>query len=122
MLIPKSERNIFIKNLKADLSYDNLNTIMKEFIPDIILRTESLNKDFYDYYKKNKLNFLELPKGWQQIFSVKDTPINISTNASNKSKSKRIENYLSDYHRSLIESKSNLANLLLDKAEQRLKT
>ena len=53
---------------------------------------------------------------------MKDTPINISTNASNKSKSKKIENYLSDYHRSLIESKSNLANLLLDKAEQRLKT
>ena len=122
MLIPKSERNIFIQNLKADLSPDNLNDIMKEFIPEIILRTESLNRDFYDYYDKNKLNFLDLPEGWQQIFSLKDTPINISTNASKQNKSKKIENYLSEYHRSLIKSKSNLANLLLNKAEERLKS
>ena len=122
MLIAKSERVDFINNLKADLSYENLNKNLKIYIPEIIIRTNSLNKDFYTYYQNNKLNFLNLPKGWKHIFSLKDIPINKSSNSSNKLKSRNLEKYLSNYHKDLIRSKSNLANLLLDKAEEKLKT
>ena len=122
MLIPKSERKGFIENLKADFSSENLKCNLKQYLPEIILRTSSLNEDFYAYYQKNKLDFLNLPSNWQEIFPLNSVPINRSKISSSKLKSEKLESYLSQYHRELIKCKSNISNFLLQKAEEKIKT
>tara|TARA_Y200000002_G_C22684787_1_gene665542 strand:- start:1937 stop:2812 length:876 start_codon:yes stop_codon:yes gene_type:complete len=120
MLIPLSNRNTFSKDLKADLSYENLKNNLADYMPEVILRTASLNSDFYRYFNENKLNFLNLPEGWQQIFPLNSSPINKSNLSSSKSSLKEIDKYLSNYHKSLINYKSNISRLLLEKAEAKI--
>lgn len=120
MLIAKSERKFFIKNIGTDLSYKNLNSNLKQYIPEVILRTKTLNKDFYLYYQKKKLCFLNLPNNWKEIFPLDSLPLNRSKIPSNKSEFNKIENFLSPYHKDLIRHKSNLAYLLLHKAQENL--
>ena len=85
MLIPISNRKIFSNNLKADLSYENLKNNLVNYMPEVILRTSSLNSDFYKYFEENKLNFLNLPEGWQEIFPLNSSPINKSNLSSSQS-------------------------------------
>ena len=120
MLIPLSNRNTFSKDLKADLSYENLKNNLEDYMPEVILRTASLNSDFYRYFNENKLKFLNLPEGWQQIFPLNSSPINKSNLSSSKSSLKEIDKYLSNYHKSLINYKSNISRLLLEKAEAKI--
>lgn len=120
MLIPKNDVYVFSDKLKADLSYDNLETNLVNHIPEVILRTSSLNADFYKYFKMGKIDFLNLPEGWQSIFPLNSMPINISSLSFNKSSNFDINNYLTTYHKDLIKTKSNLANFLLNKAKKLL--
>ena len=120
MLIPISNRKSFANNLKADLSYENLKNNLVNYMPEVILRTSTLNSDFYKYFEENKLNFLNLPKGWQKIFPLNSSPINKSNLSSSQSSVQLINKYLSTYHKNLIKNKSNIAKLILDKAEVKI--
>lgn len=117
MLIPRNDVINFSAKLKTDLSYQNLKNNLVNYLPEIILRTSTLNSDFYEYYNNRKLDFLNLPIGWQNIFPLNSIPINKSKLSSSKSFDFNIDNYLSIYHRELLKSKSNLSFLLLDKAK-----
>ena len=121
LLIPKSEKKTFSKKIKSDLSLESLNKNLINYIPEIILRTSSLNEDFYDYYKKNKLNFLNLPKGWETLFPLNALPINKSKFPSSLNK-KLItkDSFFSNYHKDLIEFKCKLSLLLIEKAKSNL--
>ena len=120
MLIPVNDVYVFSDRLKADLSYENLETNLVDYIPQVILRTSSLNADFYKYFEMGKLEFLNLPGSWQSIFPLNSMPINISNLSFNKSSNFDINNYLTTYHKDLIKNKSNLAYLLLNKAKKLL--
>tara|TARA_B100000886_G_scaffold273218_2_gene197135 strand:+ start:1610 stop:2395 length:786 start_codon:yes stop_codon:yes gene_type:complete len=121
MLIPQSEKKTFSEKIKSDLSLESLNKNLINYIPEIILRTSSLNDDFYDYFKKNKLNFLNLPKGWETIFPLNSLPINKSKFPSSlEKKSIPIESYFSSYHKDLIELKCKLSLILIERATSEL--
>ncbi len=121
MLIPRAEKKRFSEQIKSDLSLESLNKNLIKFIPEIILRTSSLNDYFHYYYKKNKLNFLNLPKGWETLFPLNALPINKSkfpSSLNEKLISKEI--FFSSYHKDLIEFKCKLALLLIEKAKSKL--
>lgn len=120
MLIPKSHMQMFSDKLNADFSYQNLEKNLIDYMPEIIIRTSCLNSDFYDYYKKDRLNFLDLPKGWESIFPLHSLPINQSSKSFKNSKQNDISNYFSNYHRDLLKLKCNLSYLLLDEAKKYL--
>ena len=111
---------MFSDKLEADFSYANLERNLNDYIPEIIIRTTFLNSDFYDYYKKDKLNFLDLPQGWESIFQLHSLPINQYSKSFENYKQNDTSNYFSNYHRDLLNLKCKLSYLLLDRAKKYL--
>ena len=121
MIVPRDQLNPFLSSLNADFSKKSLEKSIVSFIPEIILRTSSLNQDFYDYSMAGKLDFLGMSPNWKEFFPMDTKAENKSTLSSTKSSAEIVGKYLSNYHEKLIECKSELAHYLIGCASQRLK-
>jgi len=123
-IVPKKSRNHFLSNIKADLSRSNLEPFISEFVPEILIRTDQLNDDFYKLAKQGDLDCLDLCSGWEKIFELDSKPKNttkVRNNALNESKRQPAIEMVSNYHLQLIHHKCGLADLLIDIANQRIK-
>ena len=121
MIVPQDQLNVFLTSLNADFSKKSFENSIASFIPEIILRTSSLNQDFYNYSLAGKLDFLGLSPNWKEIFPVDTGAKNKSTLSSANSSAELVKKYLSSYHESLIQCKSALAYFLIDCAAKKLK-
>jgi hypothetical protein len=118
MLIPISEREAFARSLSCNYSHQSISTALAEHIPDVIIRTESLNRDFYKLESKGLLRFLNLNDGWRLAFPEDAAPTNVST--LSRARSNDIHDLMNEYHMRLIEAKCIVANLLRKLASERL--
>ena len=65
MIVPNEQTNLFSRKS----SKDKIKTLVKEhFIPEIIIKTKSLNGDFHELADSGDLEFLNLPKSWKVYF------------------------------------------------------
>ncbi len=81
MIVPEEQTNLF----STKSSKDQIKTLVKEnFIPEIIIKTESLNADFHKLADSGDLKFLNLPKSWKVHFPLEDPKDNASELSSNE--------------------------------------
>lgn len=118
LLIPVTEREAFARSLGCNYSRQSISTALAEYLPEIIIRTESLNMDFYKLESRGLLGFLNLNEGWKLAFPEGAEPTNAST--LSRAISNDIHNFIDEYHMRLIEVKCTIANLLRELASERL--
>ena len=121
MLIPAQDLQSFGQGLRTDLSKDSIAQALKSYLPDVLIRTSTLNQDFYRYANAGKLGFLALKSNWEKLFPINDSPRNASKLSSSNIGIEKVENYLSSYHQELIDCKSNTAFYCLEMAENKIK-
>lgn len=117
-IIPVSLRQDFWADCVPNLSKQSLSKNLEPYIPSIIIRTSSLNADFYRLYELGLLEFMGLPPGWQQDFPFETSKINSS---SSTVKPGSDENLLSEYFRDYIKAKCRVPSFLLERAADRLR-
>ena len=120
MLVAADHLKGFSENLAADLSKDSITKALNPYMPDILMRTSTLNQDFHQYARSGKLEFLNLKQDWDQVLPLEDKPRNASKLSSSNMLQDKVNLYLSMYHRELINCKSQVALHCLEIAQERL--
>ena len=106
MIVPNEQTNLFSRKS----SKDEIKTLVKEhFIPEIIIKTESLNADFHELADSGDLEFLNLPKSWKVYFPLEEQ----KDNASKLSSTGFIKEKFKKEFGNLINNESYVANLLI---------
>ena len=121
MLVPAEDLTSFVKRLGTDLSRDSIAQSLCSYLPEVLIRTSTLNQDFYRYANAGKLKFLDLKSNWSEQFPIDDKPRNISGLSSSNIGLEKLDKYLSNYHQELMDCKSQAAFYCLDMAENKLK-
>ena len=91
---------------------------LERYEPDVFIRTESLNSDFYFHYQAGNLGFIKFKPDWQELFPPDADPINSSTNRSTKEE--EILSFYTDYHKRFVELRCDYASSLYEKASLRV--
>tara|TARA_B100000161_G_C33252547_1_gene281998 strand:+ start:102 stop:461 length:360 start_codon:yes stop_codon:yes gene_type:complete len=113
MIIPVSSRSSFLEEIDSD--YQSPEVLLKAatpFIPEVLIRTNSLNSDFHRLANQGALDFLNLTDGWEKLFPINSKAENTSISI----KKNRIEDYLLPGWKNIIKSKSSLSFMMLEKA------
>lgn len=107
-LIPINCRSTFIDSLNACNSWqDSIADSLGDYMPEVVLRTKSLNKDFHTLANAGKLAFMDLPENWKNLFPIDAPAVNQSTLSSkNNNNDKIIKSYYSKYWLSVLTQKS----------------
>ena len=101
------------------MSYKNIHENISEFMSQIIIRTSSLNNDFYVYSDKGKSNFMKLTKNRKE-FCPKFSELINKSSISSKTYLENNFYYFSSYHIDLIKIKSNLSFYIFEKANSEI--
>ena len=120
MLVPAEKLPEFNGKISGNLSYDSIAKALSPFMPEVVIRTSTLNNDFYAYANSGQLNFLNLKPEWQQEFPLESEQVNVSSLSSSNTSLDKVQDYCSDYHRSLLAEKSHTASYLLDQAQVKI--
>ena len=120
MLVPAEKLPEFNGKISGNLSYESLAKALSPFLPEVVIRTSTLNNDFYAYAKSGQLSFLNLKPEWQQEFPLESEQVNVSSLSSSNTSLDKVQDYCSDYHRSLLAEKSHTASYLLDQAQVKI--
>jgi len=120
MLVPSDHLPEFNAQIAANLSYESVSKALSSFLPDIIIRTSTLNDDFHAYANSGQLGFLNLKPDWQQEFPLESEQRNVSSLSSSNTSLDKVQEYCSDYHYSLLAEKSHTATYLLDQAQLKI--
>ena len=120
MLIPSDQLPAFNRKISGNLSYDSIAKALNPFLPGVIIRTSTLNNDFYAYASSGQLSFLNLKSEWRQEFPLESEKVNASSLSSSNTSLDKVQDYCSDYHRSLLAEKSHTASYLLDQAQVKI--
>ena len=120
MLIPADQLPAFNRKISGNLSYDSIAKALNPFLPGVIIRTSTLNNDFYAYASSGQLSFLNLKSEWRQEFPLESEKVNASSLSSSNTSLDKVQDYCSDYHRSLLAEKSHTASYLLDQAQVKI--
>ena len=121
MLVPAEDLASFVKCLGTDLSRDSIAQSLHSYVPEVLIRTSTLNQDFYRYASAGKLKFLDLKSNWNEQFPIDEKPRNISKLSSSNVGLEKLDKYLSSYHQELMDCKSQTASYCLEMAEHKLK-
>ena len=78
MMVPIASRLDFIEALRADFSPPSFVRASRPFWPEVLLRTSTLNSDFYVLVAAGALDFLDLKSDWKSHFSLHAEPLNSS--------------------------------------------
>lgn len=120
MIIPVSLRGRFIFSLGADcINPEKVIECALPFVPEILIRTETLNSDFHALADNGALGFMELPLGWKQVFPLDSPRINASNPDSQNKASSPFDFWLSGW-KDLVKEKSALSLWMLNLASSRL--
>ena len=117
MLVPSDQLPEFNGRIAADMSYESVAKALRSFLPEIVIRTSTLNDDFHAYANADQLNFLNLKPDWKEEFPLESEQRNVSSLSSSNTSLDKVQEYCSDYHRSLLAEKSHTASWLLDQAQ-----
>lgn len=120
MLVPSDQLPEFNGRIAADMSYESVAKALRSFLPEIVIRTSTLNDDFHAYADANQLNFLNLKPDWKEEFPLESEQRNVSSLSSSNTSLDKVQEYCSDYHRSLLAAKSHTASWLLDQAQLKI--
>jgi hypothetical protein len=120
MLVPAEKLPEFNGRISGNLSYNSIAKALSPFMPEVVIRTSTLNNDFYAYANSGQLNFLNLKPEWQQEFPLESEQVNVSSLSSSNTSLDKVQDYCSDYHRSLLAEKSHTASYLLDQAQVKI--
>lgn len=115
-LVPVQERDGFYASLDGDLSPHSLVANLGRFLPDELLRTEALNRDFHALADAGRLGFIPLKANWKEAFPV-DAP---KTNSSSGETEDSVAEFYDDWHRQKALFSSGLAIALHELARARL--
>jgi hypothetical protein len=117
MIIPVDERQNFLNALGNDCVSDStLLDAMSHYVPDILIRTDTLNNDFHQLAHQGKLDFMHLPPNWTDLFPLDLSPENSSLSLSANS----LETYLLPGWKDAIAKHSALAFSLIEQASSQL--
>ncbi|WP_415408853.1 hypothetical protein ACLM45_08960 [Synechococcus sp. A10-1-5-9] len=120
MLVPAEKLPEFNETISGNLSYDSMAKALNPFLPEVVIRTSTLNNDFYVYASSGRLSFLNLKSDWQEDFPLESEQRNVSSLSSSNTSLDKVQDYCSDYHRSLLAEKSHTASYLLDQAQVKI--
>ena len=120
MLVPAEKLPEFNGRISGNLSYNSIAKALSPFMPEVVIRTSTLNNDFYAYANSGQLSFLNLKPEWQQEFPLESEQVNVSSLSSSNTSLDKVQDYCSDYHRSLLAEKSHTASYLLDQAQVKI--
>lgn len=112
-LVPVNDRDAFFERLGRDLSPSNLMATLLPHLPDVLIRTESLNRDFHALVGSGRLDFIPLRPEWQRVFPV-DAP---KTNFSTGNTADAVDDYYDEWHRQKVLLSCGLALELIAKAD-----
>jgi hypothetical protein len=111
-LVPVNERGAFFDRLGRDFSLSSLMPALSSYLPDVLLRTESLNRDFHTLVECGRLDFIPLHPDWRQAFPV-DAP---KTNFSTGDTVDAVDQYYDESCRQKVLSSCGLALALIARA------
>jgi hypothetical protein len=111
-LVPVNERGAFFERLGRDLSTANLMATLSPYLPDVLLPTESLNRDFHALVECGRLDFIPLQPDWRLAFPV-DAP---KTNFSTGDTADAVDQYYDESCRQKVLSSCGLALALIARA------
>lgn len=111
-LLPVNERGEFLKRLGRDLSTPRLLATLSPYLPDVLLRTESLNRDFHALVECGRLDFIPLHPDWRRAFPL-DAP---KTNVSTGDTADAVEQYYDESYRRKVLLSCGLALALIARA------
>ena len=120
MLVPADQLPEFNGRIAADMSYGSVAKALRSFLPEIVIRTSTLNDDFHAYANAGRLDFLGLKSDWKEDFPLESEQRNVSSLSSSNTSLDKVQEYCSDYHRSLLAEKSHTASWLLDQAQLKI--
>lgn len=120
MLVPAEKLPEFNGTISGNLSYESMAKALNPFLPEVVIRTSTLNNDFYAYASSGRLSFLNLKSDWQEDFPLESEQRNVSSLSSSNTSLDKVQDYCSDYHRSLLAEKSHTASYLLDQAQVKI--
>ena len=107
-LIPIDCRPTFIDSLNLCNSWqDSIADALAAYMPQVVLRTKTLNEDFHILADAGKLAFMKLPENWKNLFPIDAPAVNRSNLSSkNRNNEKIIKSYYSKYWLSALTQKS----------------
>lgn len=120
MLVPLDHLPEFNGRIAADMSYESVAKALRLFLPKIIIRTSTLNDDFHAYANADQLDFLNLKPDWKEEFPLDSEQGDVSILSSSNTSLDKVQEYYTDYHRSLLAAKSHTASWLLDQAQLKI--
>jgi len=89
------------------------------FIPEILIRTQTLNLDFHALADSGALDFMELPPSWKQTFPLDSPRINAS-NLDFYEQPSGTTNFWLPGWKGLVKEKSALSFHMINLAKSRL--
>jgi hypothetical protein len=107
-LVPLREREAFLAALAGDLSPGSLLTRLEGFLPDVLLRTESLNRDFHVLVDAGRMPFLRLRPDWKSVFPLDAGKTNYSSGDTESA----VSDYYEEWHRERVTNSCALAMAL----------
>lgn len=114
-LVPVRDRKTFATSLDGDLSPRSLMASLARYLPEVMLRTESLNRDFHVLADDGKLDFIHLRSDWKELFPVNAQKTNFSSGGADDS----VAAFYDEWHREMVLLSCGLATALHDKATVR---
>jgi hypothetical protein len=115
-LVPLADRPAFEASLDGDLSPVALMSRLQRFLPDALLRTESLNEDFHRQVNAGRLPFIPLKAGWQSLYPLDAR----GSNASSGDTGQAVSSFYDDWHRDRVLMACGLALALHERASAAL--
>ena len=124
LIVPFDSREIFLERLGCDYpSKEKIVEASSPFVPEIIIRTASLNSDFHRYADSGSLSFMGLPAGWKKDFPLNSSKKNTSSSSLHavSEAAYSVRSLWMSGWRSAVERKSGLSLWMLDLASSRLR-
>lgn len=117
-LVPPSNVKNFWRSLEGDHSPDNIESTISPYIPDVLIRTESLNSDFHNLFEKGALSFLPLKDKWKERFPIDSKKTN--TSSSSGISDDQMATYWNEWYSSRVLEATRLAQFLLQRASDQI--
>ena len=120
MIVPVSLRRRFITSIGIDcVSPSRIIECASNFVPEVLIRTQTLNSDFHTLADHGALEFMDLPLGWKQLFPLNSPKVNAS-NQDIQNEDLSTDDFWLPGWRNLVKEKSALSLWMIDCASSRL--